>query len=351
MAGRGRHSGGEGGGSFDSLLDTMTNVVGILVIMLVVTLLGVRDAVRRVKWELPDISEVQLRELRRLAELKQQKLTAARASLEDTQDVLSKLKSAQDEIDSLKKLLGLDSPEAQMDQYKQKVEGLKAQTEKLESAAKSDEEEVERLRKQIASLPESNPSATKVIRMPNPRSPPPGSACVWFMCRYNRVSLLDTDELLDQALRRIASSRYMLSCREQGRVLKVAADDRQRHPVLREAVNWVFDPDRLVAYFTQKDIGNRDHRLSLQLHPTLNVERLFATMRKDGGEEVARLQTSVSRFESVVRDIDKAKQYVRFIVWPDSFEAYVRAREIIERHGVAAGWMLHTAEDWPIAWD
>ena len=37
------------GSSLDSLLDTMTNVVGILVIMLVVTQLGVGDAVKRIK--------------------------------------------------------------------------------------------------------------------------------------------------------------------------------------------------------------------------------------------------------------------------------------------------------------
>ena len=35
-------------GSLDSLLDTMTNVVGILVILLVVTQLGMDDAVRRI---------------------------------------------------------------------------------------------------------------------------------------------------------------------------------------------------------------------------------------------------------------------------------------------------------------
>ena len=38
----------QSGASLDSLLDTMTNVVGILVILLTVTQLGVSDAVRRI---------------------------------------------------------------------------------------------------------------------------------------------------------------------------------------------------------------------------------------------------------------------------------------------------------------
>ena len=43
-----RRKKGNAGGSLDSLLDTMTNVVGILVIVLVVTQLGVGDAVNRI---------------------------------------------------------------------------------------------------------------------------------------------------------------------------------------------------------------------------------------------------------------------------------------------------------------
>ena len=43
-----RKNGNEDEGAMDSLLDTMTNVVGILVIVLVVTQLGVGDAVSRI---------------------------------------------------------------------------------------------------------------------------------------------------------------------------------------------------------------------------------------------------------------------------------------------------------------
>ena len=43
-----RKNGNDDEGAMDSLLDTMTNVVGILVIVLVVTQLGVGDAVSRI---------------------------------------------------------------------------------------------------------------------------------------------------------------------------------------------------------------------------------------------------------------------------------------------------------------
>ena len=70
-------------GSLDSLLDTMTNVVGILVILLAVTQMGVAQALERIRTNLPDISPEQLaqvqKEARELAEiLKQLQQTASK---------------------------------------------------------------------------------------------------------------------------------------------------------------------------------------------------------------------------------------------------------------------------------
>ena len=45
------------GASLDSLLDTMTNVVGILIIMLIVTQLGVGQAVERIKGFVDEVSQ------------------------------------------------------------------------------------------------------------------------------------------------------------------------------------------------------------------------------------------------------------------------------------------------------
>jgi hypothetical protein len=74
------------GGGLDSLLDTMTNVVGILVIVLVVTQLGVGDAVQRI------VDSIQI-DARKLAEaekeLEQKKLERDRllAAMDEQQPV------------------------------------------------------------------------------------------------------------------------------------------------------------------------------------------------------------------------------------------------------------------------
>ncbi|MBT3376536.1 MAG: hypothetical protein HN742_29410 [Lentisphaerae bacterium] len=349
----GRRRKSDGAPSFDSLLDTLTNVVGILVIMLIVTLLGVRDAVRRIKWEIPDISEAKLEELRRLADLKQQKLSEENASIEETQAVLAKLKKIQDEIDALRKLLKLDSPEAQLKELRKKLKELEELQKKLEEEAKEQEKLLAEMRKRLAKLPKRKKAASnaKMIRMPQPRSPVADSKCVWFMCRDSRISRMDHEELLETALKRIASSKYLLSIREKGRVLKVAGKDKKRHPILKEVANWVLDPEKAVGYFTQKDIGDRNFRLSLRLHPTYKKERLYATYREGKGETAKDLRSSTSRYESVIRKMDPKKQYARFLVSPESFEVYVRAREIVEKNDIPAGWLVHPSDEWQIAYD
>ena len=100
---RRRGDGGNSGQSLDSLLDTMTNVVGILVIVLVVTLLGVRDAVKRIDASLPDVSQEQL---------DAQKVEAAKTA-ELLKNVLNKQDAGPKEplpdVDALKKKLAAPS--------------------------------------------------------------------------------------------------------------------------------------------------------------------------------------------------------------------------------------------------
>ena len=42
--------------------------------------------------------------------------------------------------------------------------------------------------------------------------------------------------------------------------------------------------------------------------------------------------------------MDPETEYARFLVWPDSFDVYLAAREITEELNVAAGWELRNQE-------
>ena len=60
---RRRKETGDSRGSLDSLLDTMTNVVGVLIMVLIVTQVNVSSVAKRIRANLPDVSKSQMEAL------------------------------------------------------------------------------------------------------------------------------------------------------------------------------------------------------------------------------------------------------------------------------------------------
>ena len=50
-------------GSLDSLLDTMTNVVGVLIVVLIVTQVNVSSTAKRIRANLPEVTAAMMSEL------------------------------------------------------------------------------------------------------------------------------------------------------------------------------------------------------------------------------------------------------------------------------------------------
>jgi len=127
---------GNGGASLDSLLDTMTNVVGILVIVLILTQLGVGDAVKRISESLPDITLDQLQ--------------LARQEADELRSLLEKLNEQKEEVEA-RATWDL----ATADMQRKELERLKRDlTELMEANVEIDKlrKEVEELRKRAKEL-------------------------------------------------------------------------------------------------------------------------------------------------------------------------------------------------------
>ena len=75
---------------------------------------------------------------------------------------------------------------------------------------------------------------------------------------------------------------------------------------------------------------------------------LFAEMvwrDPEAGEGVADLRLEGSRLEASVAEKDLARQYIRFWVWPDSFEVYLEARYLAEAAGFDVAWTAVPADE------
>lgn len=356
MPGNARHRNRDSQASFDSLLDTMTNVVGILVILLVVTQVGVRDALRRIRLNLPDVSEAQLAEMRRSAAADRDELADLVAqsqalSVNEQRDRADAVALREDIARLLEALAGKALPDINLDEVRKAVEALAQKISERDAELRRIQEEIAHAKALLDRTPRRRAPPPRVVRLPNPRPAQPNTSPVWFTCAHNRVARADIPQLIDVAIEKVLTARPGVLYRAPG---KLASGGLQkwkgtRGPEVGLADQVVYDPAKVVALFRERDIGTRDHRLEVRAAGSLARESLFVKPRRNGGESVRQIGPVTSRYQTHLRAIDPAQHYVRFLVWPDSFDVYIEARKLLERREIPAGWTIHTSTEWHIA--
>ena len=153
-------------------MDTMTNVVGVLIIVLVMVGLSVSNVVKTVLSDLPPVTKEELAEIRENAkslpklptpeQLEEQKKKAET----DLKKILEELKTVDvSDLESKMKSMDLDEYKKQLEVRKKEREAQKAATDKLQA-------EVERLKALLDQTPVYQPPPPKYVRLPNPRPYP-----------------------------------------------------------------------------------------------------------------------------------------------------------------------------------
>ncbi len=325
----------QSGGSLDSLLDTMTNAVGMLLIVLTVTQLGVADAVKRIDKSGRvdpkdfDAAKEDLAALMAKRDQLQQELAtvgAVDAAKKLLQSQQKKVKSAEDDVERLKKRSKDLAEEAKkllaaaqklLEEQKQKEEELIAKI--TQGAA-----EIAKLRARLADIPAQPPVPPKVIYLPNPRAAPEGAKALTVFCRDNRVIPVDIDGYRSKAQK---LAKFIVKNKGLGRDPQAGIDGKALVRNFNEAAR----------------IGDRNIDVRLEVRGPTPV--LVFKRRTNAGETPQELSRRASWFQRGVWQVPPDKYYLRFMVWPDSFEVYLEARKITADRGLAAGWELSTSPD------
>lgn len=324
----------EDDGSLDSLLDTMTNVVGILVIVLVVTQLGVKQAVKRIGEMVdPKIVAATEEELERANSRREELLSLVEnVSAPTVEDPAAELRRLEQQIAEARKKLESSEQEAlarseQLEEQTKSIEELnereKEIREKLE-AALARKAEVEALLEETPPRdPEGDALEAKVVNLPNPRPAPKDAGPAMVHCRDEKLYLLNLEDIRKTAqaqAEQIIVSRRLDRDPEQG-----------------------IDPEKFIAAFNANKIVTDYFRVGMTARgrqPWLVFER-----REDRGHPLSILRRRSSRYQEALQTLDPEKFYIQFLVWPDSFEIYLEARNIAAEHGLLAGWNPETSTD------
>ncbi len=322
--------------SLDSLLDTMTNVVGIMVILLTVTQLGVGDAVKRITStsvvdpeelarlekeaaEAQRLREELIRQLQMLVHhnekrdetatelaMARKKILDAQANnrvLEETQQ--DRLREAQQEA------------MAQQDEAKKLLEQQEKEADALRKKISVEAELMAKLRAQLADTPEPVSPPAKIVYLPNPRPAPKDAKPLLFFCRNGRVMFVDEEEIRRNAQRRV---EFVVQRRRLDQDPEKGIDAN----ILGGEVNKLGINDPTGTFNPQLIFHGRYPRIDL--------------IPRDNAGELATQLSGASRYRRALGRIDPAKSYLQYIVWPDGYEVYLEARKVATEVGLSAGW-------------
>lgn len=306
-------------GFMDPLIGTMTNAVGILVILLVVAQFGVGDAIKRIRGAADSFTPQDLEQLRAKATETHRITNEQRAQHaemapklgaigESVTEANKKIAETKREIESLQ---GLQQEKRAIEES---IQGQKQRLEQTLGSVKDRQVQLANVQKEIAAIGPVEEKPPTIVHVPYPREAPILWKPLTFYCRNGRIVRFD-----------------------QGLLLSRAQDTIKKSPLGRKQAGRI-ECEQLLTLFEMKDVSNGYFRLIAEV---ADDAPRFKVQFKDGvGETVESIQNARSSFEQLARRIEKQNEYVQFYVWPDSFEVYHLAREIIDKAGVAAGWKL-----------
>ncbi|MFP6668755.1 MAG: hypothetical protein VB876_15670 [Pirellulales bacterium] len=320
-----RRKKGNAGGSLDSLLDTMTNVVGILVIVLVVTQLGVGDAVNRIGNNI-EINPERIVDAERAAK-RRSDLEAELAQL-NSDDAETVRIDLQEQVTTQAKRQKDILNQREQQQAQRLKEAEKLEDEQIKRIAELEKQERD-LQNQLASLknrlritkpPEVLPA--KIVNLPNPRKATPGAKPINFICRDGVIMPVNIEAAQDRANK--WTSAYITKNRL----------DRDKKKGI--------DCDKLFRAFNRQTF--RSHSFALHLEQRNDYAYVVFRRRGTAGETVQEIKDADSDFQQAIGKLNQNQHYLRFLVWTDSYETYLTARRIANKYRLPAGWQPISGE-------
>lgn len=315
----------------------MTNVVGILVMVLIATQLGVKDAVKRISdSEVVDPEAVaDAQEKLKLTQEEQQVIEAQLADLDspDDQTVQIKLADLRRRMDTTRQQVQQEKQKA--NQFAMKIEedrrkaaaaekalaelaNLEKDKDKLKNELLAALETEATKKSQLADTPLPQAPPPKVVTLPDPRPAPDGAKAVMFLCANNKIYPIAADD-------------WRTTIRKQAEFV-VRSRSLDRGPAVG------VDKERLFAEFKKGARQRRDDFFELELYASGIYPRIRFTPKKNAGATIKEVLNPRSRFQKILRSVDGSKYYARFIVLPDSYEVYLAARAVATQRNLLAGW-------------
>lgn len=341
---------------FVALMDTMTNVVGVLIIVLVMIGIGLARTVQKVLSDLPLVSEEE-----------HQNLKAEMAQFDDKRDPVE----VEEEIANVKQdLEKVIARIRQLDEQDQKLPPLSEDLQKLlrelETARKDRDQrkitlrdlltQIDKLKIQLDTTPKPKPPPTITARLPQPRAMPDNAQIHRVLVLENRLFLIRKDELLhvvEEELKKGSPAILAKLPPAKGSMgLSSSLLSPNPAPASKGAPapprQLVFDPTKLGNYFNSKinfrtpgvSDPHRDVFVEVAQQPNTPNIQVHLSLRPDGGEPIG--QECPPHFRNYLAKLKSdPRSVISFHVNKKSIATYLEARRFVDAFGIPVTWEIN----------
>jgi len=327
-------------GNMDSLLDALTNVVGILVIVLVAVQISSQEAAKRMEEMIKKIDPQEQQKIDQQAAEAKAELAELQQAIQDEQSrgkvdpekLLASLKEelAAAEEKAKQDLLLAQAAEKEAEEKRLAAEELRkrllVQLAQLEEKEKKFIASKDDLFAKLEDTPIPKPPPPKEVRPPTPRDVPrdPKNGNPLLQPRTVLVKDGKVIPFVDPGKQMETAIKNRLKMIIQKNNIQVGEgnfipDANQAQKMIDE-----FNSDPAKNKYFEISLLRQGNRINVQIKPT-----------EECGEEPQDAVRGI--FQTVLRN-NQGKWYLNYLVEPESFEAYMAIRKVTDSAGYYAGW-------------
>ncbi len=329
---------------FVALMDTMTNVVGVLIIVLVMIGIGLAKSVRKVLSDLPPVPIEEHEKLKKEVEKLQPKKDPKEVE-DETKILEQELKKSTEELQTMEvskdqqkiKIVDLDDLQKQLETRKKERETKKAAVDRLLA-------ELDKMKAQLDTTPVYQPPPATIVKLPNPRPMPDKAEVQHFLVIGGRVIYTNDEQFNDLVEAELKKSESALAISREtvkgpdGKPVMVKDKSGRSSPQRKI----VFDPKKLTDHFARLRLGSREIKVEVVPSPASPRIPIKLTPLPNAGETPEQTKNLVSVFQTLVRKFKaNPKAVIWFHVYKDSLPTYLAVRDIADQLGVPVGWDIY----------
>lgn len=342
--------------NMDSLLDALTNVVGILLLVLILTSLKMSDVVNKIISELQPVTVAELQLNKDIRDKSEEELRILQTQIAERDPVDALEKKNRELALALENMDVSDKLESLADEIAALLKEIEEQEEKKDENIKTVDEkdqELADLKAQLDSIPIIDAPDAEIVTLPDPREAPDRSEPRYIICKEQKLyyvgdcyqHLFAARDFIDSKMQQLvyegpAPGWYYHGLASNKRNdqdtgwLNVSNRDGQAY------VKMKYDREKVLKLFETQASTIGGKHFSYKITPTGDRFRLTMSTRPEGGWTIKDFKRTNSEFDLALKRVQGERHYLYFLVSPDSFQTYTQARQMVEFYRIPAGWTL-----------